>query len=205
MPRIYDASTSVAPQPFNVTQPFRPDGAPFLLARWSGKWKHVKYAGNFAPSAFYSKPFDEGEVVGIYSTGFADCTCLCLLAGRVNKHTGDYYSGALAHLNGGDIDSLDIGGFIAGTGYTRSDIKQGSAVNAWFFHLVLAGNTYGLTTFMLERTLSAIESEIGIADHAITVYRGGISEGFGITAKGWTGVPVFGHTGSAAPLYQDSL
>jgi len=197
--RVYNADWATAPQPYNITQPFRPDAAPWSLPRWTGQWKHVRYSGS--PSAYFSAPFN--DLTGIYSTGFADCLCLCLLAGRVNKHTGDYYSAALAHLDGGDVGTLDLPAFVAGTGYNKHEISQGSAVNTWFFHAILAGNVDSLSDYMQSRTLDALKDASGIAEACITVYRGRIQNGFGITAKGWVGVPTFGHTGAGPTSVED--
>jgi hypothetical protein len=197
--RIYDADWTTASQPYNITQPFRPDNAPMTLQRWGGPWKHVRYSGT--PSAYFSAPF--GDLTGIYSTGFADCLCLCLLSGRVNKYHGDYYSGALAHLDGGNITTLDLAAFVAGTGYTKKGIAQGSGVNNWFFHAILAGNTSSLSEFMQGMTLDTFKDATGINDGCITVYRGRIQTGFGITRKGWVGVPTFGNTGGGPASPED--
>ena len=94
--------------------------------------------------------------------------------------------------------------FIAGTQYTAGDIAQGSGVNDWFFHLILAGNTYSMTEYMQERTLDVLQETMGIADRCIAIYRGSISDGFGITRKGWTGVPPFGRAAVAPALSQDT-
>jgi hypothetical protein len=157
MPRVCDVNTTVPAQPYNITQPFRPDRPAMTLARWTGRCKHVRCAGNVRPAAYYSAPFGQDGIIGIYSTGFADCQCLCLLAGQISRHHGDYYSGALAHLDAGGINGLDRPAFIAGTQYTAGDIAQGSAVNNWFFHVILAGNTYSMTEYMQERTVDALQ------------------------------------------------
>lgn len=199
MPRAYDADRLRPPQPFNVTQPFRPDLAPMTLTRWSGTWKHVEYRRGV--SAYLSAPF--GDRVGVYSTGFADCLCLILLAGRRDKHQGGYYSAALAHLDGGNISTLDIPAFIKGTGYTPQQLRDGSGANSWFFHLVLAGNPNSLSAYMVERTLDIFRGVSNINDRCITVYRGCIVHGFGATRQGWIGVPTFGHAIGRSPLAQD--
>ena len=51
MPRIHNVNTDVPAQPCNITQPFRPDRPAMTLTRWTGKWKHVKYAGSGQPAA----------------------------------------------------------------------------------------------------------------------------------------------------------
>jgi hypothetical protein len=176
-----------------------------LLTRWTGKWKHIAYAGNHQPAAYLSRPFG-ADLIGMYSTGFGACCCLAVLAGRINKHHGDYYAGALAHLDAGNIRGLDIPTFIAGTSYTAADIASLSNQNSWSVAIILAGDENHLTGYYQAPILDALKQAIpNLNDRCITVYRDiYICHGFGITRKGWVGVPSFGHSRISSPLPEDA-
>lgn len=167
----------------SVNLPFRPDRAEMVLDRGAENWVYVD------PGEMSAIPF--GQKTGLYTKGLGHCIAVILLSGRQSRYTGFYTHGALAHLMGGGLEEELAARMVQGMGVAAAQLTARSRLNSWNVHLVIAGGRLTMNDARIAAILAVFRSVSDIPDTSVTVYRGSVAGGFGVTRTGWIGVPQF--------------